>query len=425
MKKLTMMALLACCTAAVCAAPAAAAETEADVFYDETEEGAVYDETEAETEEEPLLAPVYDIGDYMEINDEDYKDLTIEVAPPVQVSEEEVLSYMISEVEAADLYEETTEGVVEDGDLVNIDYVGTKDGEAFDGGTADNYDLEIGSGSFIDGFEEGLIGQEIGDTVELPLSFPEDYWNEDLAGAEVIFTVTINAVKKLPELTDEIAGKVSEGKFKTLAEYEESVRAMLQENYDMEAKTEKYTALMNQLVQMYKPDGYPQEYIDYYVKSNLQQFRSEAKMYGMELEEYLSSNYGVDVDYITGYFTEYAKSLLTQDMILGTIAEKNGISITDAELDEIIAEYAEQYGISVEELKAMSDMTLVRNGQLDTKVLDWLLTVTDVKEVEETEEEFEFDLTFDETEDEADALSDETEDGAEEEVAFIDDTEAE
>ena len=181
-----------------------------------------------------------------------------------------------------------------------------------------------------------------------------------------------------------------------------------------EALTEKYTAIMNQLVKMYKPEGYPQEYIDYYVESNLRQFRSEAEMYGMELEEFLAAAYGVDTDYVKGYFTEAAKALLQQDMILGTIAEKTGISITDEELEEIIAGYAQQYGISVEELKSMSDMTLVRNGQLDTKVLDWLLTVTNVKEVEETEAEFEFDLSFAETEADTEA-----------EVAFIEDTEAE
>lgn len=414
MKKLTMMALLACCVAAAGTAQTMAAETEADIISNETEADIISAETEAETEEEPLLAPVYEISDYLEIDDEDYKGLSIEVAPPVQVTEDEIQAYMTSEVEAADLYEETTEGVVEMGDLVNIDYVGTKDGEAFDGGTADNYDLEIGSGSFIDGFEEGLVGQEIGDTVELPLTFPEDYWNEDLAGAEVVFTVTLNAIKELPELTDEIAKKVSGGEYDTLEAYKESVREMFQNNYDNEALTEKYTAIMNQLVKMYKPEGYPQEYIDYYVESNLRQFRSEAEMYGMELEEFLSAAYGVDTDYVKGYFTEAAKALIQQDMILGTIAEKTGISITEEELDEIIAGYAQQYGISVEELKSMSDMTLVRNGQLDTKVLDWLLTVTNVKEVEETEAEFEFDLSFAETEADTEA-----------EVAFIEDTEAE
>ena len=259
MKKLTMMALLACCVAAAGTAQTMAAETEADIISNETEADIISAETEAETEEEPLLAPVYEISDYLEIDDEDYKGLSIEVAPPVQVTEDEIQAYMTSEVEAADLYEETTEGVVEMGDLVNIDYVGTKDGEAFDGGTADNYDLEIGSGSFIDGFEEGLVGQEIGDTVELPLTFPEDYWNEDLAGAEVVFTVTLNAIKELPELTDEIAKKVSGGEYDTLEAYKESVRKMFQDNYDNEALTEKYTAIMNQLVKMYKPEGYPQE----------------------------------------------------------------------------------------------------------------------------------------------------------------------
>ena len=157
--------------------------------------------TEASTEEALELAerPDYKALDYVELGE--YKGLTVEVEPTA-VSDDEVLKQIRANA-GSDILEEVTEGTVEEGDTANIDYEGKLDGEAFEGGTAKDTDLEIGSGTFIPGFEDGLVGVKIGDTVDLPLTFPENY-TEELAGKDVVFTVTVNSVKRMPELTDEV-----------------------------------------------------------------------------------------------------------------------------------------------------------------------------------------------------------------------------
>lgn len=118
----------------------------------------------------------------------------------------------------SDILEEVTEGTVEEGDTANIDYEGKLHGEAFEGGTAKEYGSEIGSGTFIPGFEDGLVGVKIGDTVDLPLTFPENY-TEELAGKDVVFTVTVNSVKRMPELTDDLVNQITDGEYTDVASY--------------------------------------------------------------------------------------------------------------------------------------------------------------------------------------------------------------
>ena len=251
------------------------AETEPYDYY-ETEP---YDYYETESETEPIPMPEYDISDYLEIKDEKYKDIKVQVPPAQKVTDEEVKA----EIENAfqyledydDLVDKKTTGVVADGDTVNIDYVGTKDGEEFDGGSAEGYDLEIGSGSFIDGFEEGLVGKKIGSELDLNLTFPEDYGVEELNGADVVFHVTLNYVAEMPELTDDLASKLSGGEYSTVDEYVESVRADLQSGYDEEYKNNAYSQIMLALNDLYSPEEYPEENIEYIIKKLMEQYREK------------------------------------------------------------------------------------------------------------------------------------------------------
>ena len=162
----------------------------------ETEESSSTDETEAAAEEPEYFSAfnLDNLSDYVQLGE--YKGIEV-TAQDTTVTDEDVETELQSQVEnATPIYEEITEGTVADGDVVNIDYEGTLDGVAFDGGTDTDFNLTIGSGQFIDGFEDGLIGKNIGDTVELNLTFPEDYTvNSDLAGQDVVFTVTINYVQ--------------------------------------------------------------------------------------------------------------------------------------------------------------------------------------------------------------------------------------
>ena len=381
-------------------------ETEDDYDYWETESeyDFYFDEAETETEAEMIPRPDYEESDYLTINDDAYKNLTIQVPAARKVTEEEIDAditdsfYYLEDYD--DLIIKKTEGTIQEGDTVNIDYVGTKDGEAFEGGTAEGYDLEIGSGSFIPGFEEGLVGKEIGSTVDLNLTFPEDYGVEDLNGADVVFTVTINYVVELPEITDEIAQKLSDDEYKTVDEYRESIRAELQTNYDDEYKETVSNALLNKLLETYPVSEYPQANVDYNVNMIVSQYITPyASMYGMSDAEFVEAAYGMEYDvFVETELVPYAKQTVAQEIILGVIAEKEGITMTDEELEERLQGYADQYGIDVEELVEGQDMGYIRKNELDQRVLTWLRENVAVEEIAETEA-----MTAEQTEAETDA----------------------
>ena len=397
-------------------------ESEGTVYIDlldETEDYSDYFETESETEAVVIPRPDFEVSDYLVIEDDAYRNMTITVAKAQQVTDEEIQAEISDTFYYLDEYDELvvkkTEGAVADGDLVNIDYVGKKDGEAFDGGTAEAYDLEIGSGSFIEGFEEGLIGKEIGSTVDLNLTFPEDYGSEDLAGQDVVFTVTINYVSEMPELTDELAEKLSDGEFTSADEYVESLRADLQTDYDEAQKNEAYSAIIMKLMDLYPIENYPQANVDYYVDMIISEyFEPYASMYGMTVEDFVSMMYeGLTMDEVKEQeIVPAAQQYVAQEILLGAVAEKEGITMTDEELQEILQGYADEYEITVDELLEGQDMGAVRVNELDQRVMEWLYANVTIEEVEETEDDLlydfeEEDLMFDETED--DLFLDETE----------------
>lgn len=184
-------------------------------------------------------------GEYVTLGE--YKGL--QVVNTVQtIGEEEVDSYIEYMMAAAggELEEITDRDVVENGDVANIDYVGKKDGVAFDGGTAEGYDLSIGSGSFIPGFEEGLVGVKKGETVDLNLTFPENYGAADLAGAEVVFTVTVNGIYKeiKPEFNNDYVAGLGIENVSTTEEYRAYLKNMMEENEKQYALQDMQTQLL-------------------------------------------------------------------------------------------------------------------------------------------------------------------------------------
>ena len=265
-RKNLMTALL--CAAVVAAstvmAPGAVMAEETEAVTEASTEAATEADTEASTEassEEELEIterPDYKALDYVELGE--YKGLTVEVSPTT-VTDEEVLKQIRANA-GSDILEEVTEGTVEEGDTANIDYEGKLDGEAFDGGTAKDTDLEIGSGTFIPGFEDGLIGVKIGDTVDLPLTFPENY-TEELAGKDVVFTVTVNSVKRMPELTDDLVNQITDGEYTDVDSYKESVRKDLEDAKVASRPSEINNSLLTQIAATSTIKEYPQELVDY------------------------------------------------------------------------------------------------------------------------------------------------------------------
>lgn len=258
--------------------------------------------------------------------------------------------------------QEVTGRAVQEGDTVNIDYEGKKDGVAFDGGTAQGYDLEIGSNSFIDGFEDGLIGANIGETRDLNLTFPEDYGNADLAGQAVVFTVKINSIKesKPAELNDEFVQSVSQTA-KTVDEYKEEVKKNLELTLDWQ------NILDNSQVE------YPKGYLEQQEKEIKESHEKTVKDNDLSLEDY-ASQYGYTLEQFEEQIAMQAESSAKQTAIVRAICEKEGIKISDEEYKEKAQEYAEQAGLEdIKELEKEYSRDYVEEVIMFEKVQDVLL----------------------------------------------------
>lgn len=266
----------------------------------------------------------------------EYKGIEVTKAP-VEVTDEEVDSVILAERESKATYTDVDRAVKET-DKVNIDYVGTKDGVAFDGGTAEGQDLVIGSNQFIPGFETGLIGAKKGDQVSLDLTFPETYGNADLAGQPVVFTVTVNNVqeKNMPELDEAFVQEVSD--FKTVDEYKENRKQSILDQKEAQAQAGVENDILKAVVENCQIEP-TQEAIDANFTNYLLNYTNQAAMYGIDLNTFVSAVFGVDVEtFKEGYIKSMAQSAVEQRLVFHAIAEKEGITVSDEERDNLATE---------------------------------------------------------------------------------------
>ncbi len=372
------------------------AETEALLLEAETEAVVVEEATEAATDaateaaEESTEGVTEDIEDVTEAEEEElgerpeytaldsvtlgeYKGLDVAV-DGYTVTDQEVEDGVISALKAASLYDTFEEGTVEEGDIANIDYTGKKDGEAFDGGTAEGYDLEIGSGTFIDGFEEGLVGVKVGDTVDLNLTFPENYQSEELAGQDVVFTVKVNSVKRVQEATDENIATASNDEYTTVDGYREYVRQQITDSYEQNQKSQINSALMEQLYDVCTIDEYPADLVEYSTKQMEQTYTQYAQAYGMEYLDLMYQITGASTEEAVAEMVDNAvKQSLQQEMILKAISEQENLELSDEEFTEGCEKYAADYGYeSAEAFLADVDESIVRTELTLTKALDFV-----------------------------------------------------
>lgn len=351
---------------------------------------------------------------YVELGDYKGIEYTKTVA---EVTDDDIQSELDSF--AAGLAETTdvTDRAVEDGDIVNINYVGTKDGEEFDGGSADDYDLTIGSNSFIDGFETGLIGHDIGEEVSLDLTFPEDYQTEELAGQAVNFKVTINSiqVKTTPELTDALVKENTD--YDTISAYKDSIREELEETNESTAEQQAQSDIFNKVVENSTISGYDEDEVKKLVDEEFEGFKTTAEnyeSYGYSYEDVLSMNGYNSEDELKEGITEYVKKYLDQKMVLYCIADKEGIKVTSEETDKKVEEYMETYQVETkEEVYDYFGDDYFEVAVLSEKVMDFLKeNAVLVDSTEETSEDTEADTKEDsKTEDETTEAS--TEDSEE------------
>lgn len=287
---------------------------------------------------------------YVELGDYKGIEYTMDVA---EVTDDQVNQQIDSFLDGLAETEEITDRAVEDGDTVNIDFTGTKDGEEFEGGSSEGYDLVIGSGSFIDGFEDGLIGHEIGDEVSLDLTFPEEYpQNEDLAGQDVNFKVTINSisVKNTPELTDKVVADNTD--YDNVEDYKASVRKSLEDSNKSSAEQQAQADVFNKVVENSKITGYDEDEVNELIDKEFDTFKQTAesyKSYGYSYDDVLAANGYSSEDELKEGITQYVKKYLDQVMVLYCIADKEGITVSSEETDAMVEEYMTTYSVKTKD----------------------------------------------------------------------------
>lgn len=274
-----------------------------------------------------------DIDEYVTLND--YKSMKVTAYMPT-VDDESIESYINSELLVVG---SITDRKVENGDVVNIDYVGTEDGVAFEGGTASGAELEIGAGRFIPGFEEGLIGVMPGDTVELDLTFPEDYYAPEHAGKPVKFTVTVNSIAYAYEtVTGEDLARLGLS-YRSKAELWRAAKAQLEQNALEAYEAGKTSAILNQILSESTIKAVPEYLVEEQIQGYELYMESMCQMYyGMDLESYLQESQGMSLDDFEADIRPDCETTVKQYLISEALARAEGLEITD----ELVREYAEK-----------------------------------------------------------------------------------
>ncbi|KUP29701.1 MULTISPECIES: trigger factor [Bacillus] len=265
------------------------------------------------------------------------------------------------------------EGAVEEGNTVVLDFEGFVDGEAFEGGKAENYSLEVGSGSFIPGFEDQLVGLEAGAEKDVEVTFPEEYHAEDLAGKPAVFKVKIHEIKakELPELDDEFAKDIDE-EVETLAELTEKTKKRLEEAKENEADAKLREELVLKASENAEIDV-PQAMIDTELDRMLKEFEQRLQMQGMNLELYTQFS-GQDEAALKEQMKEDAAKRVKSNLTLEAIAKAENLEVTDEEVDAELSKMAEAYNMPVENIKqAIGSTDAMKEDLKVRKAIDFLV----------------------------------------------------
>lgn len=256
---------------------------------------------------------------------------------------------------------------VQTGDTVNIDFNGKIDGNEFDGGNAEGYELEIGSGAFIDGFEDSLIGMKNGETKDISLTFPSDYSNEELAGKDVIFTVTVNEIKRIPELTDALA-KELDPSCDGVEDYKKKVLSELVSDNDFSYMRQKGYAALEELESLSDIEV-SDEAVEWARNLLIAQYYVPTfeNYYGMSFSDMLKKQ-NVSLDEFKNNLTSAAKQLAEDTLVIDTVAKEANIKITDADKEE----YAKEIGTTMDVLQSDFGDDYINLNVKEYKVLNYL-----------------------------------------------------
>ncbi len=304
-----------------------------------------------------------------------YKDVEVEqVSKPEEVTDENVDNMIQAVLESNSQVNEITDRAVENGDTVNIDFVGKIDGVEFEGGAGEDYPLTIGSGAFIEGFEDSVVGHKTGETYDWNGAFPDNYGNAEYAGKDVVFTITVNSIteSQVPELTDEFVKNVSE-ESKTIDEYKKEIRKQLEKENETAYSDELASKVWEEVVNNTEVSKYPKEKVEKLSGDLIDSYKSAADTSGMEYEEFLEVQTGMDVETFEKRVDEVVKDRVKQNMIAEAIAKKENIKLDDSAYEEQLEVIAQNNGIKdVEELKKMASEEELKEMALGNLVMEWL-----------------------------------------------------
>ncbi|MCI2939994.1 trigger factor [Staphylococcus cohnii] len=325
-----------------------------------------------------VVEPEVELGDYkgLEIEKQD-TELTEE---EVQESIDHQLGHLAEMVVKED-------GAVENGDTVNIDFDGYVDGEQFEGGQAEGYDLEIGSGSFIPGFEEQLVGVKAGEEKDVNVTFPEEYHAEELAGKEATFKTKVNEIKykDVPELNDEIANEL-DAEANSVDEYKDNVRKRLAEQKATDAENTQKEEAINKATNNTTIDV-PEAMIKTELDRMVQEFGQRMQQQGLNLETYFQIS-GQDESQLREQMKDDAEERVKTNLTLTAIADAEEVEVSDADIDKELEKMSEQFNISVEDIKqTLGNTDIVKNDVRIQKVIDML--VDEAKLVEPSKDDSE------------------------------------
>ncbi|MDO5027360.1 MAG: trigger factor [Tissierellia bacterium] len=325
--------------------------------------------------------PVYEIKDYSKIEvvkDED------------QLDESLVDARIEDEREKNKIIQNISDRPVEAGDTVEIDFEGFKDGVSFEGGKAEDYELKIGSNSFIPGFEDQIIGKQHGEEFDINVTFPEDYHVEDLKGQPVVFKVKVNAIRQevLPEVDDEFVMDISE--FDTLEEYKNDVRAKLQEELDKQNKLKLENSVIEKLIEINDIKA-PKVMVEDKIDEEVHNYGHNLEQMGFTLESFMSATHATEED-IRNQFRDQAEKQIQAQLLLDSILLKEDIEVSDQEIEDEYKSIAKEYGQVdneefIDSVKAAISKDYMKDMVAKRKLVDKLVANAVFVEAKEEEED--------------------------------------
>lgn len=363
-----------------------------EVFYDEAANKMIpeayskaYDECELELVSQPQIDVVQlekgkpfvftaEVAVKPEVTLGEYKGLTVDKVS-TRVTAKEVDEEIEKERERNARTVDVTDRAVEDKDQITLNFEGFVDGEAFEGGKGENYPLTIGSGSFIPGFEEQLVGAEIDKELEVKVTFPEDYQAEELAGKEAVFKCTVLSIKakEMPELDDEFASEVSE--CETLDDYKAEVKKNIKERKEREGKEQKENQAVDKAIENAQMDV-PEAMIDMQVRQMADDFARRIQQQGLSVEQYFQFT-GMTEEKMMEELKPQAEKRIKTRLMLEAVVKAENIEVSDERLEEELQKMAESYQMEVDKLKEFMGENEKNQMKEDIAVQEAVTLITD------------------------------------------------